>query len=451
MTSAALSVTKNDGEGFRPFSREAFQLALILGLLPNLIFLFVMPFYIADRLLSPLFYIVAGLLSFVVPRWITFLLFLLAAAADLGLIIATAFHLPLGTALHSIRYMSSIDVTASGFYLMVLGAVLGIAFLSAWLMVRQRAHLRAASPVLAVFLALLMMLLDWHANFPFISSKPDDLPFESAVGKAGLTADRVAARGNNLLIVLVEGMGAFADAGDRALITAPLRQAAARSGYRFEAGTSLYSGSTTGAESRELCGRWGDYIDYLPNRSYSCLPRQLADRGYETIAYHGFVPSMFNRDVWYPHIGFTRLNFEKEIRRDHEAIGRSSCGSVFLGLCDDELGSIVRKELKTPSKKPKLVYWLTLNTHVPFVPKSDGQLGCSGTKPRIDSKTVCQLSEYWIDIMNQVAAIASDPSLPATDILVVGDHHTPLWERAAKNKFLLGQVDWYLLRHQADR
>ncbi|HKR25294.1 MAG TPA: sulfatase-like hydrolase/transferase, partial [Allosphingosinicella sp.] len=375
-----------------------------------------------------------------------FLLMPIAAAADLGLIIVTAFHLKLATALDSLRFMGEIDPAASLFYMAVVAVMLVTALLAAWLIERFRGRLRGASPTPAAAAALLLMLLDWNANFPFIESTNPDLPFESAVGASGLDAEAVAARGNNVLIVLVEGMGAFASAEDRDRISAPLRAAAARHGYRFESGTSAYSGSTTGAESRELCGRWGDYQDYLPERAYDCLPRRLANRGYETIAYHGYMAAMFDRGRWFPHIGFTRLNFQEEIERDHGALVPSRCGSVFHGLCDEEVAELVRRELVAPAARPKLVYWLTLNSHVPFVPRANPALACDSAAPPFGNRTVCQLGDYWLDVVQRVARIAADPALPPTDILIVGDHHTPLWERAAKNRFVLNRVDWFLLR-----
>ena len=82
------------------------------------------------------------------------------------------------------------------------------------------------------------------------------------------------------------------------------------------------------------------------------------------------------------------------------------------------------------------------------MPKQGGRLDCLSDAPRIDNETVCQLSGYWADIFDRVAAIAADPALPPTDILLVGDHHTPLWERSAKTRFRLGEVDWFLLRHK---
>ena len=431
---------------FRPFSRESLLLAFVLAGVPNLFFLVVMPFYIAERLLAPVLYFAAGMLALVLPRRSAWLLMPLAAAADLGLIIVTAFHLKLSTALDSLRFMSAIDPAASAFYVAIVAMMLATALFAAWLLERWRPRLRAASPTPAALGALLLMLLDWHANFPFIESTDPDLPFESAVGASGLEAGAVAARGNNLLIVLVEGMGAFASAEDRDRLSAPLRAAAARGGYRFQSGTSAYSGSTTGAESRELCGRWGDYRDYLAAARYDCLPRRLADRGYETIAYHGYMAGMFDRGRWFPHIGFTRLHFQEEIERDHGALVPSRCGSVFRGLCDEEVAELVRRELIAPSRRPKMVYWLTLNSHVPFAPRPNGTLDCDAAAPPFGNRTVCQLGDYWLDVSRRVAEIAADPALPPTDILIVGDHHTPLWQRSAKNRFVLNRVDWFLLR-----
>lgn len=108
--------------------------------------------------------------------------------------------------------------------------------------------------------------------------------------------------------------------------------------------------------------------------------------------------------------------------------------------------------LKTDIERPKLVYWLTLNSHIPYVATKDGPLDCEapGTAA-IDNRTVCELTELWAAVFDKVAKIAADPSLPATDILVVGDHHTPLWERAAKKRFTPGKVDWYLLRSSQTR
>ena len=83
---------------------------------------------------------------------------------------------------------------------------------------------------------------------------------------------------------------------------------------------------------------------------------------------------------------------------------------------------------------------------MPFVAKEKPTLACRSAAASIANGTVCELTELWADVFDSVATIMADPRLPPTDILVVGDHHTPLWERAAKDRFTLGAVDWYFLR-----
>jgi hypothetical protein len=446
MTDAAIALpeTGTDAAPRRLFSRPSLAFAAVTGLLPNALFLAAMPFYIAERLLSPLLYLVAGLAALAVPRWLAYTLFLIAALLDLGLMIMAAFHLPINVAVDSIRYMASIDVAASAFYVGLSTAMIATALLTCWAVRRHRASFRAASPLPATMFALALMLLDHQVNFPYFASKAESQPFESA-----MTISGVAASGSrNILFVMVEGMGAFANPADRAVLTEKLASVTRDGRFTLEHGTSAYSGSTTGAESRELCGRWGDYQDYIGGARFDCLPRRLSARGYETVSYHGFNASMFDRNLWYPAIGFQRTNFLPEIVRDHRAAVPGRCGSVFTGLCDDELARVVHREMTRGGDQPKFVYWLTLNSHIPYVPKRDGRLDCRGAAPRIGNRTVCDLSEYWAEVMDAVAAIAADPALPPTDIIIAGDHHTPLWERDAKRRFMLGKVDWYVLRYR---
>ncbi len=122
---------------------------------------------------------------------------------------------------------------------------------------------------------------------------------------------------------------------------------------------------------------------------------------------------------------------------------RMSSPSPFVLQAD-----VVRDRLLQKDGKPKMVYWLTLNSHLPYVSKRNGPLRCGRQSAQIANKIVCELSELWLDVFAQVNQIAASRSLPPTDILVVGDHHTPLWERDAASHFSLQKVDWFLLRDQ---
>lgn len=425
--------------------RAALRLLLVVGLVPNGLYLAAMPFFIAERLISPLLYVLAAGAALLLPPFYAYILFLLVAAIDLGLIVLIAFHLPVSAALDSIRFLATIDVAASTFYLTIIAFNFGMALLAAWLLNRNRSELRRASPIPVVLFAFALVAADFRFNLPYFEKTTPE--FDSAVAQNGLEASAIASRGNNLLVVLVEGLGAFADPNERALLSGRLERATITGKYTLTHGTTRYSGSTTSAESRELCGRWGDHLDYISEHGpFDCLPRRLAGKGYTTVAYHGYTSEMFARDVWYPRIGFNELHFADDLARDVPTLVPNRCGSVFQGLCDAEMAKAVHARLAGPDSRPKLVYWLTLNSHIPFVAKKDGKLGCGTNVAEIANKTTCQLTELWGDVFDSVAAIAADPALPPTDILLVGDHHTPLWERDAKGRFTLGLVDWYFLR-----
>lgn len=429
------------------FSRPSLLFALFVAIIPNLMFALAAPFYIASRLISPLLFLAAGIAGLFVPAPLTYLLFFAAAAIDMTLIIMIAFHLPLDVALDSLHYAASIDPTASILYVSVGMAVTATTVLSAYLVNRHRAMLRGASLIPALLVAGGLSAADYLWTQPYFQ-KPD-VAIDSARLQTGLSAQTVAASGHNLLIVTVEGLGAFAAPEERDLFKSILTQNLPEGRFRVEDGQTYYSGSTTGAAARELCGRWGDYIDYLTGAaSYDCLPNELAANGYETIAFHGFGTDMFQRDKWYPEIGFQKLEFMDQLLAEKPDQFPQRCGSVFEGLCDADVGDAVHAALRTDPQKRKFIYWLTLNSHIPFVESEDDRMGCRSAAPKIGNKTVCELSNLWSGVFEKVNAIAADPSIAATDILIVGDHHTPLWEHAAKKRFVLGKVDWFLLRHR---
>lgn len=429
------------------FSWNSLLFAFIVGIIPNLFFLLVSPFYLAERLISPWLYIIAAFAMMFLPRIFGWIAFFLAAAIDLGLIIMIAFHLPINVALDSIRYMVSIDISASILYISISACVLVTTILAARLTFRYKNEFKASSPLPVVMFAAALMAYDWKYTLPYFA--PLDSDFESARIKTNLSASKIASEQKNLLIVMVEGLGAFKNQKDRALFEDALKSGLPENRFKLESGRTVYKGSTTGAASRELCNQWGDYLTYLGTGPHNCLPRKLADAGFETISYHGFGQSMFKRNLWYPEIGFSEINFATDILNKHKNLVPSVCGSVFNGLCDLEVGDVVHQRLLEKSDKPKFIYWLTLNTHIPFVAKEKSEIGCGTKSAAIDNKTVCELTDMWLDVFKKVSKIASDPNLPNTDILIVGDHHTPLWERAAKDKFILNNVDYYLLRDQS--
>ena len=425
----------------RVFGRDAWLAVAILVLVPNLIFLALMPWLLVRRLLSPVIYLAAGVLAVFLPWPAGLAALLLASAIDALLIVALLFDMPLMTTLKSLRYFMEIDIAASALYAAEIDCFIAVPVVALRLVHRHRAVLRRAPLIPSLMAACGLAALDYQVNGFRPLSPPE---FDSALKQNGMDAETIISRDRSLLIVLVEGLGAYARPEERELLAGRLRAAA---GDRFvlKTGVSRYYGSTTGAESRELCGKFETFTHYLRNGAQDCLPRRLADAGYATASYHAARGRLFSRPVWYPRIGFQKLNFREEIEAERPQAITRLCGTVCTGLCDHDIGNIVRADLLAEPERRKLLYWLTLNSHVPYRPDPERPLACGTSEAAIPSKVACELTELWSGIFDQVADIARDPATPPVDILVVGDHATPMWRRDSFGHFVNGKVDWYLL------
>jgi len=172
----------------------------------------------------------------------------------------------------------------------------------------------------------------------------------------------------------------------------------------------------------------------------------LADRGYETRAYHGFVPKFFNRDRWYPLIGFEHTSFKADLERR----GARHCPNVFPGACDRDIPALIAEDI-AHSDGPQFVYWLTLNSHLPVVANRELQTeNCRQLGASLDSRfpLVCRLFAIWDGTAEALARMAARPDFPPTDILVVGDHMPPFTQQKSRLLFDPANVPWFLLRYR---
>lgn len=347
------------------------RLVVALVVVPNVLFLLAMPFYVAMRPISPLLYLLAATAAYFLPAWAAYPVFVFAALLDVALIAMVAFNLPVGDAVDTLAFLATIDVAASTFYVALILTMLGTAVAAAWLFNRFRPDAPLASPTAVAFAALAVIALDTAVNRSLIGGAP---VFDSAVLQNDMTADTIAASGHNVLLVVVEGLGAFADPRERSMLGDILQAVAHGGRYRLTSGTTHYSGSTTGAAARELCGHWGSWVDFVGDETFDCLPNRLAKKGLSTLSFHGYSREMFLRHQWYPHIGFKHSAFMEDMAAEVPSPTPSRCGSVFRGLCDTEVAGVVDAALKADPDKQKFVYFLTLNTHIPYEPSAADRL-----------------------------------------------------------------------------
>ncbi|MDJ0932122.1 hypothetical protein [Breoghania sp.] len=302
-----------------------------------------MTFACPNRSGAVLLYLLVAIASRKVPGWLAVALLVLAVCIDTFMVIAGIFDLAPSLLLESIRYAVAFDFFSSTAYLVAVGVLVASTAATAWMLIHFRKQMQMARLLPAILTTVAIFAVDVSVNMPtknfeglFGSLYSSRVPFTSAMEEIGLEQSAVA-DGHNLLMVVVEGMGAFETPEHQALLTNLLETRELKSRYTVTSGTSSYVGSTTGAESRELCVTWGDFRDYLGKPHYDCLPARMAKAGYETTALHAFTGNFFQRNAWYPHVGFQHQHFLEDLVTDGTDPNPSFCGLTFRGLCDGDV------------------------------------------------------------------------------------------------------------------
>lgn len=390
-----------------------------------------------------LMYCVLAICARRLPFLVTALLFLLVLAFDLIWTISLSFGLRPQELVAAINHARHLRLFDSPLYALMIG-VLAATSAGTLYILSHRKKLQQGNVGLLFAAALAFAGLDYMANisphYAYGALLGSSVPVESAVKSSGFAA-AAGENGRNVVLVIVESLGYLNDPTARRRIDAPLFNAAIAQTYKITTGKIDYYGSTTSGEMRELCNTREPYDELTPEEGRSCLPERLRAHGYATMAVHGFTREFFERDEWYPVVGFDKEVFGEKLVPQ----ARRLCGSAFRGACDADLPPVIAREAGF-SAKPKFIYWLTLNTHIPVAPgQAFTRFGCSKDPGVFAHADVCNLAELWRDVFRAVAQLATDPRIAPAEIVVVGDHAPPLWSRRARAQFEPGKVPWYLL------
>jgi hypothetical protein len=361
-------------------------------------------------------------------------------------LISSLFNLSIGSLLYSLKFLAEIRPGLSSEYV-IGGAGLVVALMVAARTLRRPvdfAHplLLTAAAASAVGAAGVDRWLSSDMRGSYARIAAAGTPFASATNNSGFAK---ADRRTHLLLVMVESLGVPKDAQVYHRLFQPMRQPAILDRFTLTGGTAPYFGSTTSGEVRELCGYWGEYHDLLKQPNASCMPALLAKKGYATTAVHSFTGDFFDRLRWYPNIGFQNRMFGDDLMRQ----GAQGCPGVFPGACDRDVPAIIGAQLKRSDGDPQFVYWLSVNSHLP-VPPNDalGTMTCPADEMAAIAKhpMMCRQFILWDSLQSQLAKMLSDPDLPPTDVLIVGDHMPPFFDRRQRSQFRPREVPWLLLR-----
>lgn len=249
-------------------------------------------------------------------------------------------------------------------------------------------------------------------------------------------------KSNNIVLVLVESLGLPLNKNDRFLSNYFASQELADV-YEIKQGVIETNGSTVSGEFRELCGRKIGSIKIQRHAWLDeCIPNILRKRGFQTTAIHGFVGSFFERQLWYPWIGFENSLFAKELQ--YKIPARKTCGRLFPGICDlDAVGYIAKLlERGAEQNKKQFIYWLTLNAHLPVWLPMD--IAINSNCPPKD--TICKHMQLHQHVFAQLEKLALSKKLKEKPtMIIVGDHPPPFATLELRGKFDATKVPYWII------
>ena len=394
-------------------------------------------------------YATVALISRLVPRSVTVVLFLGVVIYDAVATIALLFNLAPSEIVVALHLSAELNLFASPFYIAMIAGLTVLLSVNIAVLTLKRDTLRLGNPAVMMVLALMFAAADFFTNmsahYQFGTLYSSGKPMESAVETSGFHKAVLSGNGRNAVLIVVEALGQFADPWRQSILLQPFQNSELAKRYDVSFGSSTYYGSTTAAEMRELCNTRESYETVLQGANYACLPRQLQERGYATVSLHNFTSNFFQRRDWYPRLGFGKQLF----RDDLTGYLKRQCGGPFRGPCDVDVVPFITRQLRE-AKSPTFFYWMTLSTHVPIAPhEGSPRLNCTRDGGPIGQVEVCYMTEMWMDVFEEIAKMTAD--LPPTEILLVGDHAPPLWSKAGRRLFTPGQVTWVRLAPKSPR
>lgn len=187
----------------------------------------------------------------------------------------------------------------------------------------------------------------------------------------------------------------------------------------IEVGRIYAKGATAAGELRELCGVIPTRLNFrkiTPTSMQDCLPILMAKNGYSTFGIHGAFGKMYNRAVWWPVVGIDTVIFREKLpKTDH------LCFS-FPGYCDRDLFQLVAEKLE---KKKSFIYWMTLNSHIPYDRRDIDEFRtdlCQVWGDLKDEESLCNYQNLHTQFFERLSIMANNKKLNDVEVLVVGDH-----------------------------
>jgi len=422
-------------------------------------------------------YLLIGAFSVFLPRSVGFVLFLLESIADFACAISQTYMLSVKDMLDSFSSLRSLPTSRILEIFVVIALLILICAAAAYVRPRSEDRLWVAASLLFLIAivastALLagqnpfkrgdVITLVRLGRIPILSlARGEDSLHKLDLAEHGTNGGGMssassyaiaflnrpgALKSPDVVLIVVESWGLPLDANLAQALDAPYDDPRVASKYDVSFGAVPFSGSTVPGEARELCrSRMGFKIILAPPELLQgCLPALFHARNYENLSIHGYSGLIFDRKTWYPKIGFDQSWFGPNL----DKLKLPDCDGAFPGTCDAAIaGWIGSSLLSVDTAKPRFIYWVTLNSHLP-VPTHPGLAddGVCSTLPSLrDSVPLCSWFRLVRNVHQSVQQLALRPSSRATVFVLVGDHAPPFADPQLRQIFSATDVPYVVL------
>ncbi len=252
----------------------------------------------------------------------------------------------------------------------------------------------------------------------------------------------------NQLVILVESWGIIKDTLLQGELVKIISNSFYKKGFNVSSGNSKYYGSTTAAGLRELLNASGSY-SYFINKSsnktkYISILDVKTNQGYDTYMFHPYTGEMFSRSKWWKNLGAKNLFFRENYLIDNNFKAEEVDEDArFPSIKDDTFFDYLLQ--KTQKSKKKFVYYLTVNSHLPYtkiVSEHNPSSGFNIEKMPITNEAKFHL----IHIKNLIEYFSQ--KIEANEwnkILIIGDHTPPFSTLTDRNFYVDGKVPYLLI------
>lgn len=249
----------------------------------------------------------------------------------------------------------------------------------------------------------------------------------------------------NVVLILAESWGKARAADLEESLVRPYADKDLAERYTVGRGTVPFYGPTVAGEARELCGSTMGFglLTATREKLSNCLPMRMKGMGYHSTAIHGFSARMFDRGEWYSRIGFDEAWFRDRLQGQ----GLPLCPGPFPGICDAAASEWIGERLERESDSPQFIYWVTLNSHlpVPIPNRVKAPPSCLAVSIAEEEPAMCSWYQLVFNVHRSVAELALRSTARPTVFLIVGDHAPPFSSPKLRAQFSDEVVPYVLL------